>query len=313
MSYNIDFIRNPQMRRGFNDIFGQIVTDPSGKNIYVHTISGRTGATGESWSEAVNTMAAAFAKAETGDVIYVKGRVVENLTTPAAALDVTIVGMGTNPRAGGAEWRSDEHPDGDDSPLTVITPGWRVVNMLFRGTTAAPAISLEYDASTKWANRFSAIGCEFSDGMGGIWDTGGTDSVKIIGCDFRNMTEESDDSYAIKGVSTGVALPLWWNIIDCNFRNNKNHVLLDASEALVKGCVFTNKGHSITTVTKLNLSGSGSQGLNNIVTQCFLGGDYRTNNDEYVSGTDDQWVGNYVETVDAVEKDSGVWNLVPTT
>jgi hypothetical protein len=310
MGYDFNFLRNPQMRRGFEDIFGQI-ENKMADVWYVNTSTGKAGNNGKTEDTPFLTMEDAFDSVSTGDIIYLRGRLTEALTTPAAALDVTIIGVAPNHRAGGAEWKSDAS-DGD-SPLTVITPGWKVVNIMFKGTTANPAITLEYDADSKWSNRFSAYNCEFQNGMGGIWDDGGTDGVKIIDCNFRNMTEESDDSYAIKGVSTAIALPLWWIIQGCTFIDNKNHILLDANSALVKDCVFTNKGHSITTVTKLDLSGSGGQGKNNIVTGCFFGGDYRTNNDEYVSGTDDQWVGNFVETVDGVEKDSGVWNLVPTT
>jgi len=290
---------------------GAVLGATISQSYYVDRLSGDDDNDGKSWSRAFATMAAAFAVVDNNGKIFLRGRVVENLTTPAKR-EVTIIGVGNTPRAGGAEWRSATHPAGE-SPLTVTAQGWRVVNIMFRGTTAAPAISLVYDADTKWPNRFSAIACEFQGGMGGIWDTGGTDGVQIIDCEFRNMAEEDDDSYAIKSVDTAIALPLWWTIQGCNFVDNKNHVSLDASSALIKDCVFANKGHSITTVTKLDLSGPGGQGKDNIVTKCFLGGDYRTDNDEYVSGTNDQWVGNYVETVDGVEKDSGVWNLVPTT
>jgi len=274
------------MRRGFEGIFGQIVSNPSGKNIYVDRLSGRAGNGGTSWSDAMLTMAAAFAVLDNNDVIYVRGRVVENLTTPAKR-EVTIVGVGNTPRAGGAEWRSATHPDGD-APLTVIAQGWRVVNMMFRGTTTAPAIALEYDADTKWPNKFSAYDCEFQGGIGGLWDTGGTNLVKIIGCEFNGISTAS--GYALKSVNTAIAIPLWWTIKDCTFRGNTADIGLSLSYSVIEGNRFLTPGsgstNRIVSTTFVDEQGD----YNQVIGNYFNNESAEIKNDNgFAGGTNDMW------------------------
>jgi len=259
---------------------------------------------------------------QSGGVIAIRGRFTEQATTPTSVTDVTIVGVNTRPRAGhtdvgpkrgAANWRPAAAPTGAN--FTVTCQGWRVVNIMFSGHAEHAMISLQRDAGAgtaeKNAGHFSAFECAFWGGLGAIWDTGGANNVHLYDCDFRNMTGAT--AFAIKTVTTAIAVPLWWVVENCRFQNNKNHVSLDSSEGLFKGCVFTAIGHGITTVTKLDTKGPLGQGANNVVTECFCGGDYRTNNNEYQGGSGDEWVGNYLRLVDGSAKDSGVWNLVPST
>jgi hypothetical protein len=181
--------------------------------------------------------------------------------------------------------------------LTVISQGWRVVNIYFSGDADYETISLQRDAGSgvaeKNAGHFSAIGCDFTGGLGAIWDTGGANNVKLIDCEFRNMTEST--AYAIKTVTTAIAVPLWWTIQGCNFRNNKNHISLDSSEGLFKNCVFEGAGHGITTVIKLDTKGPLNQGSKNVVVNNFFGGDFRTDSAGYIHGAGDEWTENYYE------------------
>lgn len=294
-----------------------------GSTYFVDADNGSNSSDGMSWDTAFATMAAAFAVVKSGGVIYLRGRLAEQATTPTGKTDVTIIGAGTTPRAGntldggpkrgGANWRPIGTPT---APLLTVTQqGWRVVNIYFTGATGYESISLVRDAGTgvaeKNAGHFSAIGCDFTGGLGGVWDTGGANNVKLIGCEFRNMTGATD--FAVKTVTTAIAVPLWWTIQECNFRNNKNHVSFDSQEGLVKDCVFEAKGHGITTVIKLNTLGPLGQGANNIVTGCVFGGDFRDNNNEYQHGADDMWYGNHAGLIDGIPQTSGTHNALPTT
>jgi len=320
MSNVFNFIRNPQMRKGFDSFYGQFGLEPG--NTWYVSEDGRDGNDGKTKDTPLLTIAAAFAKVASGDTIYLRGRFTEELTTPASVTDVTIIGASTRPRAGNtaagpkrgaANWRPKATPAGP--LLTVTCQGWRVVNIMFSGASGFPCISTQRDAGSgaaeKNAGHFSAIDCAFWSGLGGIWDTGGANNVHLYNCDFRNMTGE--DAFAIKTVTTAIAIPLWWVIENCKFQNNKNHISLDSSEGLVKGCTFTNKGHGVTTVIKLNLSGPLTQGKDNIVTENFFGGVYQTDGDAYKSGTNDEWVGNHVRDINGTPQDTGTHNLVPTT
>jgi hypothetical protein len=91
---NLNFLRNPQIREGFANIFGQAIVG-YGKALFVDTVNGRTGADGLSWETACKTMGAALAKARTSDSIYVSGDIREELVGSNLVFDLKIIGVGT--------------------------------------------------------------------------------------------------------------------------------------------------------------------------------------------------------------------------
>src|SRR5262245_29091626 len=63
-----------------------------GRAWWVDGNQGNDNLSGQSHSEPFATMAQAFTKIASGDVIYVRGNIREQLTTPAGVFDVSIIG-----------------------------------------------------------------------------------------------------------------------------------------------------------------------------------------------------------------------------
>lgn len=241
-----------------------------GKTYYVDTNEGSDAATanGQSWQDAFLTMDKAFDTITAGDTIRFRGNITEHLTTPLGAPNVTLIGDTTRPRhadthplngeLSGATWKSG----GTNSPLlTVRTPGWRIVNILFAAHASNYALKLDRtgieDASEEDASHLEVLGCRFASGAGGISDAGGCFNVEIRGCFFEALT-----TACILGVGNiGVGQSQW--VIEYNhFNGFTNGVKIAAFGCRVKGNTFTDGGTPDTTFV-LNMSNGG--GDNNFV------------------------------------------------
>ena len=78
---------------------------------YVDTNNGSDTSDGLSWENAYLTMDAAFDNVDSGDIIYFRGNIREQLTTPLGAADVTIIGGICRPRhAEVAPWEATATP-----------------------------------------------------------------------------------------------------------------------------------------------------------------------------------------------------------
>ena len=205
---------------------GSITLNPNG-NIYFVDANASSGGDGSTWAKAFRTMAAAFAVLASGDTIFFRGKIREQLTTPVQVFDVTIVGAGNRPRhadstpAGGEiaanSWTVPTSPAATTPCVKVLQQGWRFVNVLFYSHTDAASILLYRDGGSGNAERDAShaeiLGCRFASGRDGVEQSGGCFNVKIDKCVFMAMS-----GYAIKHTAgAGIAAPLQWEITNNRF------------------------------------------------------------------------------------------------
>lgn len=273
---------------------------------YVDTFAGSsTGNDGRSPDRAFATMAAALTACSTGDVIFFKGNVREEIVGSNLKFDITIVGCGSlhhpdQPAAGydygAAMWRAPASPTATTPLLEVRGRGWNFINIAFDVPVDAAAVKLvanalsgtsEYDAS-----HATFIGCDFQQGYRGIQDDGGCSHVTIRDCVFRMMTVTG--GAAIVNTSTSVRVPQFWRIQNCFFAGNSqsggNECHIDAP---LSGSLIENSHFGVVEGNALYIDLTG--GDDNIVTRNTFGGTYNTA--DYVAGTNDLWFGNYVAVI----------------
>lgn len=205
---------------------------PRGTRWYVDTNSGSDSHTGKSWNQAFLTMQEAFDHLVSGDSIFFVGNVREQLTTPVQIFDVTICGFGNRPRhadatpAGGqlaaATWKNPASPSTTTPHLKILQQGWRLVNILFAGPSAAACVQLFRDGGAGNAERDASHaefhGCRFASGQDGIEQSGGCYNVGIYDCSFHDLT-----GYALKHTAgAGIAAPYRWQIKRNRFGGNAN-------------------------------------------------------------------------------------------
>ena len=229
----------------------QLITDDlrsngqNGLTWYVDANIGSSGA-GTSFAAAFKTMAEAFAAVSSGDTIRFRGKILEQLTTPAQVFDVTVIGEGNRPRhadstpAGGEEatnsW-TEPAEEAETTPLVKVQQqGWRFVNILFYGGDDNACIQFFRDGGSGDAERDGShgevIGCRLASGYNGVEDSGGTSNVLIEDCIINSMT-----NYAIKHTTgAGIGNLLDWKIKDTLFFSNANWIGTWASQnAIITG------------------------------------------------------------------------------
>ncbi len=192
------------------------------------------------------SMAAVTPKLKPGIVVGLDGVLWENYTAPLGVNDVTIVGMGNQPRqattggvavGGGATWLS---PSGGTTALIIVqAQGWTIRNIYFNNSaTAAAAIELntvgdpplEADAA-----HFQLIDCILTGTDDGLAAPDGTNFVRLINCTFFGFSGASDIAISAAG-SIGTLLD--WRILGCKFFNNTSNIIAALSHGTISGCVF---------------------------------------------------------------------------
>jgi hypothetical protein len=269
MNYDLGFLRNPTLKAGFEKIFDQEGVKV-GKIYHVDPANGRAGNDGFGWETACLTMAAAFAKLESGDTIYFKGKVIEQISTPVEVFDVTIIGVGNRPRhidgtakAGSestAMWTTPAVPVTTTPLCTVRQQGWRFINILFAGPSAKSCVQLFRDAGEGDAERDGShaefYNCRFASGMDGIEQSGGCGHVGVYGCFFTSLT-----GFAIRSTGgAGVGYPIRWELISNRFLDNVNCVKIPAI-----GWNVIDNSFMTTTTEVLDLTNADAAAANNVV------------------------------------------------
>lgn len=276
------------------EIESMLAGNVPGRHWYVDAARGGAGNyDGRSWAAAFPTMAAAFAVLGDNDVVHLRGPIFEHLTAPDGVTGVTIVGDGSGLRHGSTSnvaegyapsWRKSS----DSSPLLQIhSQGWRIAGILFQPGNSDAAIEILSDGAATPEHTVSGLGiygCRFAGGAVAIEDNGGSGFVEVIGNHFYGQT-----TCSILNTSTSNALPLAWRIEDNRFGGaSAEHIDAPFSKAFIKGNVF---GLVASTGHYVDLTG----GENNMVVGNYLGGVYNTG--DYVAGTSDLWLGNFVTAV----------------
>jgi len=269
-----------------------------GNTWFVDAFSGNSSATdGDTWDTAFATMAQAFAKLSSGDRIFFKGKIQEQLVTPVQVFDVAIIGIANRPRhadaspvggnIGANTWTIPASPTAAEPLCRVLQQGWAFVNILFAGPSDDAAVELYRDAGAGNAERdaghASFINCRFASGSGGINDVGGCVNVLVQGCRFEALT-----GYCIQGVGNIGVGQSDWLIQDNVFDGFTNGIKIAAFGCVLQNNKFTDGGTPATTFV-LNISNGGGQD-NQIVLNFFQTTTANFNSPDVVGNATDVWV-----------------------
>ena len=278
---------------------------------------GNTGNDGRDRRRPLATIAGALAKCRPGDTVEFWGNVTEEITANNLLFDITIRGLANRPRhadaarddigllPSGASWREAASHGASTSLLNIRAQGWKLENILFVPPSDAGAVQLNRNALSG-ASEFDAShahfkNCRFAGGQDGIRDSGGAFNVRVEDCIFQAQTVNG-----ILTVDTAVAVPLMWDVRDCYFVDNANHIRVSASKWRIHNNIFGPIGSGVG-ITLVHVAG---QGAGNIVTKNYLSGDY---DGEYLGGTGDEWAGNYSQDLTSDEVGGAASALNPLT
>jgi hypothetical protein len=270
-----------------------------GRAWFVDTSYGGNG-NGRSPATAFSTMARAFASIASGDVIYVIGKVVEQLVTPVQIFDVTVVGCGNRPRhadatpAGGNWAASQWAPPASggvaaQATVRVLQQGWRFMNLLFTAVDAnAACIEIVRNAGAGDAERdashASILGCRFAGA--GIGIRGGVAgvfteipfNVEVGWCQFDGMTT----------AMAGTIECNQWFIHDNVFGTNTNQIIMAARNFIIKDNVI---GAFTAAANSGGIDLRGGAGANQVVWNS-LSGTYSAAGGYQEAQSTDTWNGN---------------------
>jgi hypothetical protein len=286
---------------------GKLITTPFGRTWFVNANNtvpnagwgpGSDGNSGTSPTTPFQTMERAFESVGSGDVINFVGKLDEQLVTPEQVFDVWINGCGTQPRHadstpdggqyGAAQWGAASGTVGV-ATLRVLQQGWRFTNFLFtaRDATAAcvelvrnaAAGDDERDAShaSFYGVRFSGAGIGIKSGVAALF-TEIVANVKVIGCQFDNMTEAIQGAIEVNQ----------WEIAHNFFGPNTSQIDLPARNCYIHDNLigpFTAAGNSG------GIDLAGGTGLNFVVKN-VLSGTYSSAGGYTVANANDTWLGN---------------------
>lgn len=253
---------------------------------------GSDGMPGDNPDEPLLTMAKAFTKIDSGDVIHFVGNVREQLNTPAGVFDVTIIGEGTRPRHADAHtgnngyqtatWKAPAAPAATTPLLKVRQQGWRIVNVLIAPPSDEAGISFMRDAATGDDERDSSqsgvYGCRFA---------GGSSGIKIIGTEIVHGIEIYGNYFA--DITRAIYATSYYGrrcIIEKNkFELNTNHIVAALGDSVIINNVFG----QFTTLSIDLTDGNG----HNVVTKNYLSGTYSIAGGYKKSNANDEWAGNF--------------------
>ena len=255
---------------------------------------GSDGSNGKTPKTAFLTMTKAFEFIRSGDVIWVRGNIREQISTPAGVFDVTVIGCRTRHADGHAAdmtnggyssttWKTPASATSATPLLTVRQQGWKFYNILWDGPSDAAAIQLFRDAGSgddeDDASHAIIQGCKFVAAQNHIELKGGLSQVEIYSNLFFGATADS----ILETVGAGVGTNNYHRIIGNSFHNNASHIDVGLNYATVKDNVF-----GAASGDKVDLR----TGSENVVVGNALYGTY-SNAGGYYAGTNDEWGGNY--------------------
>lgn len=287
----------------------QILATGSSQNTWiVNSATGNDNNSGQAVDEAFKSISEAASRVQAGGTIYIQGSFNEavNIAQPG----VSLIGAGSTSNR--ALWTA---PDTVAPCLTVSAAADVVAsNLRFRPPLGNSAISL-----VGASNQFLLDGCRIQGKTGsynGILTDGGQSNVKLTDNEFFYINTAATHGHAILGSGYVTAEPVGWIIEGNIFSSNTYHIVCRMSRSTIINNVFA--GIGLTAVPSsaapsmgIDISGATVSGAGcNIVSKNVLGGAYTTA--LYVSGTNDDWTGNY-SLSNAGTCVNGITLAVPTT
>lgn len=254
--------------------------DPTivGKVLYVNGNSGNDGNSGLSPTLPFLTMAKAFSILAHHDIIVFTGVIREQLTAPQGVFDVTIIGGANRPRqatdsgvatGGGSSWLAPSSPTATTPLLKLREQGWMLMNFQMAPVAASACVRLARaeTAALKDASHAAFYNMYFVGGglTGiGIEDVGGCGFVVVEGCRFQSIADT-----AIKGISTGIAVPQGWRIENNKFQSNLNDIKMSLNTSEILSNRFLTVGSGATNKV-ISTTAVSAQGGNNHVLRNFF-------------------------------------------
>lgn len=274
-----------------------VASNPAGKIYYVDANSGSDSDDGRSWEGAFLTMSKALTSVASGDTVYFRGKVREQLTAPNQVFDVTIIGAGNRPRHADSSPANGElaantwttpASGATTAPLLKVTQqGWRFINILFAGPTDDACVQLHRTSdsgnSERDASHAEFIGCRFASGYNGINDTGGCFNVLVDSCRFEALT-----NFCILGIGNVGAGQLEWHIVNNHFTTFTNGVKISGNKCVITNNFFLD-GETPNTTVVLNTANSGGGQDNFIVNNYFQSTTANFNTPDVVGNSTDVW------------------------
>lgn len=252
------------------------------------------------------TMAEAFSRIDSGDVIFFRGKVREQLTTPVGVFDVTIIGAGNAPRhaddhsetaspgrgSSAATWTAPASGSTAGALLRVQQQGWRLENFVMQisgdATICVEAFkNNDSGDDERDGGHLNLVNMRFvgdNDGVG-FQRTGGNGYCRVLGCAFQNFAD------GIGHAAGGGGADGFQQIEDCWFESNVNHI--DAPlyrSRILRNCFMTLASGTV----EVDLTGGAA---NVVAYNQFLGGAFEDN----VIGTGDIWYANWSVDAGATE------------
>ena len=280
-------------------VIGGVPVSVFGNFWFVNTTSTFNG-DGKSPASPFTTMAQALTAGGLGDndVVFVRGKVREQLVAPVGVTGVKIVGMvGGNIRDDdGVKWYAPASPVAGQALIEILEQGWEFHNILFSPDTSSGACIKAHrneDATYPDSSHFVVRNCRF---VGtsltttyGIQDVGGNHHYIIEDCEFQTLTN------AIYCSSTSIAVPLRNTIRNNKFMGNTNDITTSLSYSLIEGNRFFTAGSGATNKVISTTFNSSQGGLNLVTGNVFPNTEAQiAPGNGYTGAADDTWTGNLV-------------------
>jgi len=211
------------------------------------------------------------------DIIYIIGVLREQAVAPDDVYEVSIVGAANTPRqatdggvptGGGATWMAPASGAVATTPLLeIVRQGWSIENMCFNPHTASAAVRLTTTGGLDEAGQFYFGGNTIMGGgttQIGVEDVGGSGFVVIEDNLFFGLGDT-----ALKGISTGNAVPLSWAIRNNIFKQNLNDIKMSLSYAQIRGNQHFTAGSGSTNKVVSTIAVAGQGGFNQVVLNFF--------------------------------------------
>lgn len=283
-----------------------------GTTYFVDANSGLATNSGRSWDQALLTMTSAFDKLVSGDRIYFRGRIREQLTTPVQIFDVGIFGVSHNTRhpdstpANGelipARWDAPASPTASTPLLDILQQGWRVSNVLFTGSSSdtVDCIRLFRDGGSSDDERDASHAvidnCRFQGGRYGIVDSGGCARVRILDNEF--LLFSTSGNRAITNVTGAGIGTMWGWIIEGNeFHGNLTDIDIAAAGPRILGNHFRLNSLGVTNTVAIDITG----GSEELVAKNFMycaSDEASVVNARFVASSTPSWGPNYYTDVE---------------
>jgi hypothetical protein len=289
-------------------VLGSLPPSVYGRYWFLDAKIGGDGNSGKTRNRPFATMERVFDVIDSGDVIFTRGKIKEQLSTPAGVFDVTIIGAGNQPRhaddhsealspgrgSSSATWTVPASATAATPLLTIRQQGWRLINILFDGPADAAAVQLFRDGGADDSERDGShahiAGCKFVAGQNHIEFKGGLSQCVIE----DNMLFGATAASLLETVGAGIGTNNYHRILRNHFHNNATHIDVGMNYASIVDNIagkFTTAGIDLRT------------GSENIVTKNALYGTY-SEAGGYFAGTNDEWGGNFNSLTGGVTADA---------